>query len=291
MKFILYGAGALGSLFGGLLSRCHNVLLIGREEHINAIFKHGLKIEGITNEIFYPNVEWDGSNYDLMILTVKAYDTEKAMEQAIKKFGVMPVLSLQNGLRNEDIIEKFVGRENTIGGVTSHGVTFISPGKIRHAGKGVTIIGGIGKNEIVENIANAFNECGIETKVSKNIKKEIWRKTIINSAINSLTTILKCKNGELIKYENLIKKICSEGMEVAKIEGYSINDAFEKTMHVITNTKNNYSSMLQDIMNKKRTEINEINGEISRIAELHGIHACYNSVLTEIIKEMENVGT
>ena len=289
MKFIIYGAGALGSLFGGLLSKCHDVLLVGRKEHMNAISKRGLRIEGITNEIFYPNVEWDGSDYDLMILTVKAYDTEKSMEQAIKKFGVMPVLSLQNGLGNEDIIAKFVGNENTIGGVTNHGVTFVSSGRIKHAGKGITIIGG--KNDMVEKIANAFNKCGIETKISKNIKEEIWRKTIINSAINSLTTILKCKNGELIKYKNLIKKICNEGAKVAKMEGYSINDAFEKTMDVIINTKNNYSSMLQDIMNKKRTEINEINGEISRIAKLHGMHACYNTVLTEIIKEMENVGT
>ena len=294
MKFIIYGAGALGSFIGAMLSKKYEVLLIGRKNHINEIEKNGLIIEGLTKGRFYPSVKWDGSKYDLIILTTKSYDTEKAVKEAISKYGKIPFLSLQNGLGNEEKIAEIIGEENVIGGITNHGITFVKPGKIRHAGKGITIIGELeeGKmSERIKKLAHIFNEVGIETKISKNIKKEIWRKAIINSAINSLTTLFKCKNGELIKYKKLVKKICDESILIAEKEGFLIEDAFERTMEVIEKTKNNYSSMLQDIMKGKKTEINEINGAIAAIGKKHGIKACFNIVLTELIKEMENVGT
>jgi len=293
MKIIIYGAGALGSLFAALLSRKHDVLIVGRERHIRAIEEKGLVVEGLTTGTFRPKTRWDGSRYDLIILTTKAYDTKKAVEEAVEKFGKLPFLSLQNGIANEDEIASIVGYENVIGGITNHGVTFIDHGKIRHAGYGETIIGEMDGSisSRIRKIAKAFNEAGIETRISKKIREEIWRKAIINSAINPLTTIFRCKNGGIMKYKDLIKEICREGSKIARKEGYFIDDAFEKTMEIIEKTSDNYSSMLQDMMKGKRTEIEEINGAIARIGEKHGIKACYNIVLTKIIKEMENVGT
>ncbi len=293
MKIIVYGAGALGSLFAALLSKKHDVLVVGREKHIKAIEKNGLVVEGLTNGIFHPKTRWDGSKYELIILTTKAYDTKKAVEEAVERFGKLPFLSLQNGLNNEEEIASIVGKENVIGGITNHGVTFIDYGKIRHAGYGETIIGEMdGKmGNRIRKIARAFNEVGIKTRISERIKEEIWRKAIINSAINPFTTIFKCKNGAIMKYKSLIREICDEGSKIARKEGYVINDAFEKTMEIIEKTADNYSSMLQDVMNGKRTEIEEINGAIANVGKKHGIKACYNIVLTKIIKEMENVGT
>ncbi len=293
MKFIIYGAGALGSLFAALLSRKHDVLIIGRRKHIEAIERKGLIVEGLTNGIFHPKTRWDGSKYDLIILTTKAYDTSQAVKEAMEKFGEVPFLSLQNGLRNEEKIAKIAGDENVIGGITNHGVTFIEYGRVKHAGYGETVIGEMdGRiSDRIRNIAKAFNDAGIKATISKKIKEEIWRKAIINSAINGLTTILKCKNGELMKYKNLIKEICDEGSTVARKEGFIIENAFEKTMEVIEKTADNYSSMLQDIMKGKKTEVDEINGEIAKIGKKHGINACYNIFLTKMIKEMENVGT
>ena len=106
MKFIIYGAGALGSLFAALLSRKHDVLIVGREKHIEAIEKNGLIVEGITSGVFHPETRWDGSKYDLIILTTKAYDTSHVAKEARKKFGEIPFLSLQNGLKNEEKIAK-----------------------------------------------------------------------------------------------------------------------------------------------------------------------------------------
>jgi len=293
MKFIVYGAGALGSFFAAMLSKKHSVLVVGREKHIRAIERNGLKVEGLTEGIFYPETRWDGSRYDIIIITTKAYDTFNATMEAVKKFGRIPFLSLQNGLRNEEIIGSLVGMENVIGGITNHGITFVDYGIIKHAGYGKTIIGemdgSIGNR--IKKIANAFNECGIETEISRNIREEIWRKAVINSAINALSAIFRCRNGELKKHAFLLRNICNEGIEIAKMHGYSIEDAFEKTLEVIEKTASNYSSMLQDIMKGKKTEVEEINGEIARRGEKYGIEACYNKVLSEIIKGMENVGT
>lgn len=288
MRFIVYGAGAIGSLFAALLSEKHDVLVVGNEKHIKAIEAKGLIVEGITNGVFHPETEYDGGKYELIILSTKAYDTRNAIKQAVEKFGIMPVLSIQNGLRNEEIIAEHVGWENVIGGITTHGVTFLEPGRIRHAGYGKTIIGGFGSLD-VNRIAEAFNESGIETHVSENIMKEIWRKSIINSAINGLTAVMKCRNGELRKVKELVKEICKEGERVARAWGYEIDDSFKATMEVIHNTSMNYSSMLQDILNGKKTEVEEINGAIAEMGREKNINTCMNETITKLIKGMESV--
>ncbi|MCD6330766.1 MAG: 2-dehydropantoate 2-reductase [Thermoplasmata archaeon] len=295
MKFIVYGAGALGSLFAALLSTKHDVLLIGRKEHIEAIRKNGLKIEGVTKGVFYPEVEWDGSKYDVVLLTTKSYDTRKAVREIKEKFGKIDVLSLQNGLRNEEIIAEEMGMEYALGGITSHGATFLQAGKIYHAGKGETVIGELNGEitERIRKIANAFNECGIETKISRNIKRDIWRKAIVNSAINGLSAVLRCKNGEILRNEyaeKLLEEICKEGIRVANAEGMEIgNEVIKMAKEILHRTADNISSMLQDILKGKRTEVEEINGEIVKTAEKHGMEAKFNKFLTYVIKAMENV--
>lgn len=295
MRFIIFGAGALGSLFGALLSTHHDVLLVGRKKHMEVIKERGLKIEGITKRVFYPETEWDGSRYDVVILTTKAYDTEKAAREILKKFGKIPVLSLQNGLRNEEILAEIVGNEYVIGGITSHGATFLEYGKIYHAGIGETIIGEMdGKiTDRIKNIAEAFNKCGIETKISKDIKKEIWKKAVVNAAINGLTALLKCKNGFLLENRNaeiLLEKICEECIKIAKTEGIEIGgEIIDKTKEVAEKTADNISSMLQDLLKGRKTEIEEINGEFVRIARRHDMEACMNEFLTLAIKAMESV--
>ncbi len=294
MKFIIFGAGAIGSLFGGLLSAHNEVLLVGRKEHMEAIEKNGLRIEGITSGIFHPKTVWNGERYDMIILTTKSYDTRKALEEIMERFGRMPVLSLQNGLRNEKIIAEIMGEEYAIGGVTSHGAVFVEEGKIYHAGAGETIIGEM-KDEMserIKNIARAFNQCGIYTRISDKIEEEIWRKGVINASINSLTTLLGCKNGFLLKDKNarkLLEMVCRECISIAKKEGFDIEDAMEKTIEVADKTASNISSMLQDMMKGKRTEVEEINGEFVRVAKKHGMEAKINEFLMLAIKGMENV--
>lgn len=294
MRVVVFGAGALGSFFGGMLSKKHDVLLVGRKEHIDSINGNGLRIEGKTDFVAFPEASTsmeEGDDADLVILTVKAYDTEKAVEEIERKCPA-PVLSLQNGLGNEETIGIIAGASRVVGGVTTHGVRYVSPGRVEHTGVGETVIGEMdgSVSDRVKKFADAITECGIKTMVSENIKREIWRKAVVNAAINPLTAILGCRNGYLLENEHtrkLMEEICMEGIAVAGGVGVDIGDAVEKVMEVARLTADNQSSMLQSVLRKKKTEIDFINGEIVRTGRKVGVKTPVNSTIVEIVRAME----
>jgi len=296
MNIIIFGAGAIGSIFGAMLSKKNNVLLIGRNPHISAIKKNGLKIQGKTNLNVKIRSESSLKNIsflpDLLILTVKSYDTEKAIIQIKRKISDDTIiLSLQNGLDNIERISKYINSEKIIAGITTQGAFFSKPGIIKHTGTGITIIGELNnkKTKRLENIINLFNRVGIETIFSKDILKDIWIKAIINSSINPLTTLFRCKNGYLIKnpiLENLLEIVCEESVNIARADGINItfSDIFVKTKEVIKNTSENYSSMLQSVINEKKTEIDSINGKLIEIGRKLNVSTIINEILVHSVK-------
>jgi len=297
MNIVIFGAGAIGSLFGALLSKNNNVTLVARKNHVNAIKKYGLSIKGITKlnlkiEVTDSVVNVEVSP-DLLILTVKSYDTDTAIKQAssIIKENTQ-VLSLQNGLDNIDKIKKYVYPEKILAGVTTHGAFFSKPGEIQHTGKGTTVIGELSgkKTEQLDEISNLFNQAKIKTITSQAIIKDIWSKAIINSCINSLTTFFQCKNGYLIEnpiLEHLVEMICEESINIANTQklNFSYNEMINHTRDVIINTSENYSSMLQSYKKYKKTEIGSINGKLVKIGKNNGVDVSLNEMLVYLIKE------
>ena len=304
MRILVFGAGSIGSFFGGLLSRKYDVTLFGRKKHMDEIKKNGLKITGKTNNVFYPKTATKISGkYDLIILTVKAYDTKKSME-ILKPIidSNTGILSLQNGLGNEEIIANSLknrvfssGNIGVLRGITNHGVIFVKPGEIHHSGMGETVIGEIDgkKTERIKKICSMFNNVGIKTKISKNIEKDVWAKTIVNSAINPVTAITGLKNGYLLKIPELkrfMRRICLEGVRVANKSGFFFDsDVFEETKKTASLTAENKSSMLQDLQNRKKTEIDFINGAIAKIGKRHGVETPLNNMLTALVKALEKM--
>ena len=298
MNIIIFGAGAIGSLFGALLSKNNNVLLIGKKPHVTTIQKKGLIIEEKTHLNVRIMAESCVDNIsflpDLLILTVKSYDTETAILQARKIIiDKTIILSLQNGLDNIEKISKHLNSKRIIPGVTTHGAFFSKPGVIKHTGKGMTILGELNgkKTKRIEYIVKSFNEAGIETAESQNILKEIWIKAIINSSINPLTAIFQCKNGYLLEnplLEKLVEMICEESTSIANSEriGLSKSKMLDKTNEVIKNTSDNYSSMFQSIKKTKKTEIDSINGKLIEIGKKHNISTMINQVLVYCIKSL-----
>ena len=291
MNILIMGAGAIGSYFGGMLSRKSNVEFIARKSHVDKINKNGLKIKGKTNLNLkikaYKSVNELKKNFDLIILSVKSYDTEKAIKE-VKKFlsKDTAVMSLQNGLGNIEIISKYVPSEKILACVTSNGVIFEKPGLIRHTGLGYTKVGSISnkKSNLVDEIVKIFNNSGIKTEKSNYIKKEIWIKTIVNSSINPLTTFFKCKNGYLIKnpvLKKLVEQICKESTDIAKTYGINLEfeDMFKKTISVIEDTKENYSSMLQSYLFSKPPEIDSINGYLVNIGKDKKVKTVLNEMV------------
>ena len=294
MNIVIMGAGAIGSLFGSLLSKNNKVILIGRKPHIDSIKKNGLKIIGKTRLNTkieaYSSIDDLSLRPDLIILTVKSYDTTIALSQLKKIIDKKTILmSLQNGLNNIEKINRFVKKENIIIGITTNGAIFLDNGVIEHTGIGNTIIGGYNQN--IKDVINIFNKAGINTAINNNIIKEIWIKAIINSSINPLTAIFDCKNGYLLKnpiLNNLVKKICIESTKVANSIDIKLNykDMIKKTKQVIIGTADNYSSMLQSCKKNKRSEIDSINGNIVKIGNSNNIDVLLNESLVFTIKSL-----
>ena len=295
MNIIVFGAGAIGSLFGGLLSKNNKVILIGRKKHVKAINSKNLKIIGKTNKKIklqaFENVT-KVTDADLIILTVKSYDTDNAIKKLKPLINSKTIImSLQNGLDNIDQIQKYVNKNQIVAGITTHGAIFEKPGLINHTGIGNTTIGELNgkKSPRVLKIVEIFNEAEIKTTINSNIIDEIWIKAIINSSINTLTSFFSCKNVYLLEnpiLENLVEKICIESTNVAKSEGFKFDNftMIEKTKEVINDTGDNYSSMLQSIKQKKKTEIDSINGKIVEFGRKNNVDLTLNEILIHYIK-------
>lgn len=298
MKIVVFGAGAIGSLIGALLSKNNDVILIGRPAHVHAIQKNGLKIQGKTrlSRQIPAAVSPEEITFspDLLLLTVKSYDTEEAMKH-IQPFisDKLIVCSFQNGLDNIEKIEKIVNRKQIIAGITTHGAQFITPGVIRHTGLGRTILGEL-DGEItprIQRIAAVFTKAGIPTAVSKDIVTDLWKKAIVNSSINPLTAIFTCKNGYLLQnpiLTGIMEQICVESTHIAKTHGIPVHsdEMLAITKEVVTNTAHNYSSMLQSIEKGKKTEIDSINGKIVETGSQHNCETFLNQIVMFLIKTL-----
>ena len=298
MKIVVIGAGAIGSFFGAMLSKKHDVVLVGRKPHVDVIKKHDLKISGKTDLnvkiLATESVSKVFSPVDLLILAVKSYDTETAIKSAkslIDRNTV--VMSLQNGIDNVEKIQKIVKFDKILVCITTHGVVFSKPGVVEHTGIGKTVIGCLNnkKTQFIDDLISCFNECGIKATFSSDINKEIWTKAIVNSSINPVTALFKCKNGYLIEnpvLEKIVEKVCKESTDIAIANGLnlSFSDTIKKTKQVINKTSENHSSMLQSVMYGKKTEIDSINGALVDIAKKYNIDTSLNEMLTYLIKKV-----
>ncbi len=294
------GAGAMGSLFGGLLTLSgEEVWLVDIwKEHIDAIRSRGLAIEEKGKvEAVSVNATSDITSIgkaDLILFFVKTYDTEKAVTDSLvlEKEETL-FLTLQNGLGNEEAICKQVDRKKVILGVTGQGATLLGPGRIRHAGWAKTYVGELdGKTtDRVNQVVQMFHKAGIETEVSSRIHDLVWEKLFVNVGINALAAMTGLKNGQLLDYPEtlrLLESLVSEAIDVAKKRGIQIRgNPIDRVKAVIEATRENRCSMGQDLDRKRRTEIDAINGAVVREAEHLGIPVPYNRMITDLIKVIE----
>ncbi|MFH0918193.1 MAG: 2-dehydropantoate 2-reductase, partial [Candidatus Omnitrophota bacterium] len=233
---------------------------------------------------------------DLILVCVKSFQTKVAIEQIKPLLAAeTKILTLQNGIGNLEIIAELLGQERVIAGVTNEGATLIAVGRIRHAGRGETIIGAIdGKTPVqLRSIREIFNKVGLECKMSRDIKSLLWSKLIINVGINALSAITRLPNGKLIEYEGtrrILRDAVTEGARIAKRKRIKLifDDPLAKVEAVCEGTQENLSSMLQDVLRKKRTEVDFINGVIVRLGQELGIDVPANRFLLDLVKTMES---
>lgn len=302
MRVDIVGSGAMGSLFGGLLAEAGNdVRLIDVwDEHVKAINSKGLWIEGLSGDRFIEvkaTTEPSGiaGLSDLLVFFVKSYHTESAARNVLPLAGENTIiLTLQNGLGNAEILGNVFGEEKVVAGTTSYGANVLGPGRVSHAGIGPTVIGELG-GEITQRIselAQLLSKAGVKTDTSGNVMGLIWSKLIVNVGINVLGALLNVRNGQLIKGKHSValqRELVAEAMEVAAKKGVELiyEDMAHEVATICEKTSGNINSMLQDVRNKKKTEIDFINGAIVREGEALNIPTPVNRVMSSLIKAIE----
>lgn len=295
MRIVVFGAGSLGSAVGGLLTRRHEVTLVGRQAHVQAIEESGLVITGMVEAVVVPKATEKVQGLppaDMVVVTVKSFDTAGALEEVrpLVREDTL-VVSLQNGLNNAALLDAAYPR-NAVVGVTSMGATRTANGRVFYAGEGDTYFGTLSAPvALASKVAEAFSSVGLDSYASDDIMAEVWSKAIVNASINPLTAIVRCKNGRVLQDEHLraiAEGASREGAAIAEACGIDLGkgDPFEKVKDVLRRTAENRSSMFQDIERKKRTEIDEISGELARRGEGAGVDAPINRTLWCLVRSL-----
>ncbi len=307
MQINIIGTGAMATLFAARLSSVANIAMIGSwQDAIDTIRRDGITIE---NDGHYSGVHTatdplDAPAADLAIVLVKTYKTDVAAPiaaKSLKSDGI--ALTLQNGLGNVEILAQHVGIDRAMLGVTMQGSTLLGPGHIRTSGRGATHLGYMPIERAAPSdfsldarayeLTALFNAAGLIAHVSADIHGLVWGKVIVNAGINSLTAILRIPNGALVESPDtleLMRLISNEAYAVTKAKGIVLPypDPFERVKQVATLTATNFSSMLQDVMGKRPTEIDAINGKIVEHGRALGIPTPINVVVASLIRAISS---
>jgi 2-dehydropantoate 2-reductase len=302
MKIVVVGPGAIGCLFAAYLAKSKEEiwLLDKNKERAAKINECGISLEGASGswqiKVKTTACPQDIGQADLILICVKSFHTKLTIEEIKPLLGQdTKILTLQNGIGNLEIISELAGQERVIAGVTNEGATLVDIGKLYHAGRGETIIGSIdGKTPVqIRAIREVFNQVGLECKMSRDIKSLLWSKLIINVGINALSAITRLPNGKLIEYEGtkrILRDAVTEAARIAKRKRIKLifDDPLAKVEAVCEGTQGNLSSMLQDVLRKKRTEVDFINGVIVRLGQELGIEVPTNKFLLDLVKTIES---
>jgi len=289
-KIFVLGAGAVGSSYGALLSRKNDVTLIGNKAHLNAINSKGLTLSGDIQERFFIKAETkikEIPKKSLILLTTKAHDSARAIKEVknvLKKDTV--ILILQNGLGNKEVVKGIAGDDvEVIRGVPKIAAEFLKPGEVTFW-NGETILE---KTRTGKAIAALFNERGLKARVSNEIDREVWNKLILNCVVNPLTAILQVRNNEILvgSLKRLRSRIVEECVEVGKCEGIDFQPNVNESVDKCISRYENYSSMCQDIMKGRDTEIEFINGKIVKLGRKHKISTPMNEAMVCLVKFLE----
>jgi 2-dehydropantoate 2-reductase len=307
MKIVVVGPGAMGCLFAGLLTEARGAteqdvwLLDNDAARAAAIAENGVRIElGSESRVIRVNITADPTAIafpDILFLFVKAYDTGSAIRYAAPLLGDhTTVVSLQNGAGNVEEISEIIDGSSIVRGATAYGSTGLGTGHVRHAGTGPTVVAPVVPSSAgrADAVAEVLNAAGIDTEVGDSWLGLVWNKIIINAAINPLAAVSDVPNGRLVEdaaLRKMLREIACEAMAVARAKGISVVDSVAEVEEVCRKTSENISSMLQDVRNKRPTEIDWITGVVVREARALGIPVPMNEMLLTRVHEMAEDGT
>jgi len=292
----------MGGLFGGYLAKAKKeVFLIDvKRDAIETMAAKGLRIDDKTggSQVVPVHAQTDPAKVgpvDLVIVFVKCMHTEAAIRSAKPLLGPETVvMTLQNGWGNAARLGEIVGKERIVTGLTYQSSTLLGPGHIHHTVEGLTIIGELNGDitRRLERIKELLNSAGFEVTLSGNITKDIWEKLLMTVCELPPAALLRFEVGKLIEHEGtfqLMRGLLHEAVIVAKAQGIDLDE--KKHWQIIVDTEKKYAgskaSMVQDIENRRRTEIDVISGAIVEAGKRVNIPTPYNQVMVWLVKSLE----
>ena len=301
-KFLIVGVGAIGSAYLAFLSR--------KGINVAGLVKRGRKIERIKVEGIWGNFETNVKTYespeevpiipDIIIISVKSYDTEKALKQIKNLVGENTYIMIaQNGYGNYEKAVELFGKGKVILSRIIFGSKVLGKGRIKITVSADDVVIGDPSGKIDENflkdLAEFFTKAGIPTRYEREVYKYLWDKIIYNSALNSLGALFEVNYGKLAENpytKEIMDRIIDEIFEVLKagsIEAFWKNsEEYKKVFYekLIPPTAEHYPSMLEDIKRGK-TEIDSLNGAIVELGKKFGVSTPMNTLITKLIKAKE----
>ena len=305
VRVAVFGAGAVGCFYGGMLARAgHEVTLIGRPAHVEAICQAGLHFEGLQ---FDEHIRVAASTApeavrgaSLVLFCVKSTDTAQGAAQ-IAPFlepGSV-VLNLQNGVDNAERIQAAV-RQPVIPAVVYVATEMAGPGHLKHHGRGELVIGAPdGKASaalagLLADVQRWFAAAGVQVTISDNVAGELWAKLVVNCAYNAISAISQLPYGEMIRgagVKEVMRDVVAETLAVAKASGVrTAPELVDNVYRIAEWMPTQYSSTAQDLQRGRPTEIDHLNGYVVKRGDALGIPVPANRVLWALVRLIESKG-
>lgn len=294
MKIAVMGAGAVGCYYGGMLARAgHEVVLIARANHVDAIRLQGLLLETTSFREYVPvRASTEASavqGAELVLCCVKSADTQSAADaMAPSLASTALVLSLQNGVDNAEQLQAKLPQRVAPAAVYV-GTEMAGDGHVRHHGRGELVLG---RSVLTGEQSHAFVEAGIPILLSDSIAGALWSKLILNCACNAISAITQMPYGPLWQIEGVdavLRDVVAECLAVAEAEGVPVpENLWDGIAGMGRKLPAQFSSTAQDLDRRKRSEIDHLNGYIVRKGRIHGIPTPVNRVLLALVKALES---
>ncbi|MBW1945981.1 MAG: ketopantoate reductase family protein [Deltaproteobacteria bacterium] len=312
-KIVIMGAGAVGSLFGGLLAQAgKDVTLIGSAEHVKAIQQDGLHLDGVLGEmtIRLPAAEQLTFKPDIVLLAVKSPDVVAACRHMAPYLADVPILTLQNGVTSDRMAGNIVGEHQVIGGIVLFNARFFKPGHVTYLKRGAFVIGEAFQENgaRARDIRDMLNQA-TPTTLCSNMQGACWTKLLLNLYSNSLEAMTGERLQVCLNHPGmgrvgiLILKEALRVMEHAKIKLASLpgipismlkliikspRPVASRIFRVITNEADTFTSTLQSLLRGRPSEIGFLNGEIVKLGQRIHVATPYNSKVVDLIREIES---
>lgn len=309
-RILVAGCGAIGSVFGSFLRKAgHDITLLGRSWHLDAIARNGLSVDGIWGTHHAHGFQLASrpqdlsGRYDVIFVGVKSFDTAAIIGEIAPYWDAEGiVVSLQNGLGNVEALAEQFGADRSLGANILVGATIPEPGRVTVTVQAASVMIGpvdaaaADSMERANALAQLMDQAGIPCRATDRIQSYLWAKVLYNAPLNALSALLEVHYGALSEAPELrfvMDAIIDEIFEVVRVEGIGLlwptADEYRQEFYgkLVPATYRHRSSMLQDLERGHQTEVQAINGAVCRLGAQRGVPTPVNELMTRLISWRE----